>query len=229
MKKIFTLIAMALTAMSMNAQTIIAWDESATSANSVTLNGYTLAITGNTSKTLGKGSTITVDGTPYPTIKLSNGAQNTITAPDGTTFNKVTFYSYINIKSDATSVRDSYWQEINGEKFADASTQGGIMKSCNTLDFNTPGIPGSENLVGLDQPDKREFLLSAPVSKMTFTNKGEQLGFIMIVETVTATGINNVVTALTDGNAPVYNLAGQRVDKNYKGVVISGGKKLIQK
>lgn len=30
-------------------------------------------------------------------------------------------------------------------------------------------------------------------------------------------------------NAPIYNLAGQRVDKNYKGVVIQNGKKFINK
>jgi hypothetical protein len=29
-------------------------------------------------------------------------------------------------------------------------------------------------------------------------------------------------------NAPIYNLAGQRVDKSFKGVVIQNGKKFIQ-
>ena len=30
-------------------------------------------------------------------------------------------------------------------------------------------------------------------------------------------------------NAPIYNLAGQRVDANYKGVVIQNGKKFVVK
>ena len=44
-----------------------------------------------------------------------------------------------------------------------------------------------------------------------------------------ATGINGIVTDDADDNAPIYNLAGQKVDKNYKGVVIKNGKKVYQK
>lgn len=43
------------------------------------------------------------------------------------------------------------------------------------------------------------------------------------------TGINNITTEATDANAPAYNLAGQKVGKAYKGVVIKAGKKFIQK
>ncbi|MBQ8655677.1 MAG: hypothetical protein IJ527_01240 [Prevotella sp.] len=42
------------------------------------------------------------------------------------------------------------------------------------------------------------------------------------------TGIS-VVKADTQQNAPIYNLAGQRVDREYKGVVIQNGKKFMQK
>lgn len=42
------------------------------------------------------------------------------------------------------------------------------------------------------------------------------------------TGIQNL-TIDTDVNAPMYNLKGERVDANYRGVVIKGGKKTIQK
>lgn len=41
-------------------------------------------------------------------------------------------------------------------------------------------------------------------------------------------GIANVMTEL-DANAPRYNLAGQKVSEDYKGVVIQNGRKLIQK
>ena len=41
-------------------------------------------------------------------------------------------------------------------------------------------------------------------------------------------GINGV-NAQNDENAPIYNLAGQRVNKSYKGVVIRNGKKYIQR
>lgn len=43
------------------------------------------------------------------------------------------------------------------------------------------------------------------------------------------TGINNITTDAADANAPAYNLAGQKVGKEYKGVVIKAGKKFIQK
>lgn len=41
------------------------------------------------------------------------------------------------------------------------------------------------------------------------------------------TGINDVTTKADDTNAPTYNLKGQRVGKDYKGVVIQNGKKRI--
>ena len=43
-----------------------------------------------------------------------------------------------------------------------------------------------------------------------------------------ATGIATVKTVKAKSNV-IYNLAGQRVDANYKGVVIMNGKKMIQK
>ena len=43
----------------------------------------------------------------------------------------------------------------------------------------------------------------------------------------TSTGINNITTSAAD-NAPIFNLAGQKVSKSYKGVVIKAGKKMIQ-
>ena len=43
----------------------------------------------------------------------------------------------------------------------------------------------------------------------------------------TSTGINNITTSAAD-NTPIFNLAGQKVGKGYKGVVIKAGKKMIQ-
>ena len=44
----------------------------------------------------------------------------------------------------------------------------------------------------------------------------------------TSTGISNI-TVTTENNAPVYNLAGQKVNGSYKGIVIKNGKKMIKK
>ena len=43
------------------------------------------------------------------------------------------------------------------------------------------------------------------------------------------TGIETVKSQTINVNAPIYNLAGQKVDASYKGVVIKDGKKMIQK
>lgn len=44
----------------------------------------------------------------------------------------------------------------------------------------------------------------------------------------TSTGISNITTSEAD-NAPAYNLAGQKVNAAYKGIVIKNGKKMIKK
>ena len=55
-----------------------------------------------------------------------------------------------------------------------------------------------------------------------------QITIIIIDET---TGINNLnaESNTLEEDAPMYNLAGQRVGKEYKGVVIQNGKKFINR
>lgn len=52
---------------------------------------------------------------------------------------------------------------------------------------------------------------------------------IKAVEKFDPTGITNITTDEAAKNTPVYNLAGQKVTKAYKGVIIKNGKKMIQK
>ena len=59
---------------------------------------------------------------------------------------------------------------------------------------------------------------------------GSKLGFYGFkFEEGTGTGIQDIKSQTIDLNAPAYNLAGQKVDKSFKGVVIQNGKKMIQK
>jgi hypothetical protein len=83
-------------------------------------------------------------------------------------------------------------------------------------------------------PDKREFTFpeGTQLNKITFTNTGKQLCYVIkidIIDGSETTGIQTVKSKTIDVNAPVYNLAGQQVDKSFKGVVIQNGKKMIQK
>lgn len=59
--------------------------------------------------------------------------------------------------------------------------------------------------------------------------KGQpQIKIINIEKTMVSDNINQLNSAIND-HAPMYNLAGQRVGKEYKGVVIQNGKKFINR
>ncbi|WP_298450995.1 RICIN domain-containing protein [uncultured Prevotella sp.] len=51
----------------------------------------------------------------------------------------------------------------------------------------------------------------------------------LYVKDETGTSISNTTADKFDANAPVYNLAGQRVSKNTKGILIQNGKKFVNK
>lgn len=92
MKKILTLLTLALLGITG------AWAEEAvlyyagTGGNSIVVNNFTIAITGNTGKSWGGGNgDISYGGTNYKTLKNSNGAQNTITCPEGKVATKIVF------------------------------------------------------------------------------------------------------------------------------------------
>ena len=67
------------------------------------------------------------------------------------------------------------------------------------------------------------------VSKKVVLNVKKAFLRSVTITSVTAAGIKNVQTIEVNENAPIYNLAGQHVSKDYKGVVIQNGKKFIKK
>lgn len=105
-RKLFTLLTLLLCACSgaWADEAILSWylgtdGAAATSGNSITgasgsaAEGFTIAITGNTSKNWSNGNgDITYNKTTYKTLKNSNGAQNTVTCPTGYVATKVVFY-----------------------------------------------------------------------------------------------------------------------------------------
>lgn len=81
----------------------------------------------------------------------------------------------------------------------------------------------------LNKPDGEQYgkddieVTKIVVTKVYLTNK-------TVEELTTGTGISSAVVASKENtNAPIYNLAGQKVNKSYKGVVIQNGKKFVQK
>ncbi len=66
---------------------------------------------------------------------------------------------------------------------------------------------------------------------ITITEKGSALALdgVYFYKADESAGVNEVKAATKADNGAIYNLAGQQVSKNYKGVVVKNGKKFIQK
>ena len=69
----------------------------------------------------------------------------------------------------------------------------------------------------------------AGVSKKVVLNVKKAFLRSVTITTVSTSGIKNVQTIEVNDKAPIYNLAGQRVSKDYKGVVIQNGKKFVRR
>ena len=61
---------------------------------------------------------------------------------------------------------------------------------------------------------------------LVFVQEGAKLE--VFVSQGESSGIHAVVTKV-ENNAPAYNLAGQRVNNGYKGIVVKGSKKFVNK
>ena len=131
--------------------------------------GYTLTID-NTSKGWSELTdtklTMTQHGNEERTaIKLSNGAKNILTLPAGVKATRITIYSVIN----SAVGRTSYWKEFNGEAIAGENVPMGAWNDVTDRKAN---------------PDVRVFPLTGEETEITFTNAGEQLGFVIALDVV---------------------------------------------
>lgn len=186
--------------------------------------GFTLQITGNLEKTISKGGNLVIDEKTYQSMKVSNGAENTLTLPDGKVVSGVKFYSYVNgAKNDE---KPSYWKEIAGVTFESIEQAGGVFESYQDL----------------NNPDVREYEFNGKANKITFTNTGVQCCYVIEVNIETgeptevtevtvkggSTGVKVVKAAAPQQNGVTYNLAGMQVGDDYKGIVVKDGKKIVQ-
>jgi hypothetical protein len=181
-------------------------------ANLVTYgDGATMQITSNTSKNLEKGANITVNGASYTGIKNSNGAQNTFTAATGKKIYRMTFYAIPHADGN-----EPKFQEFNGA----------------TLDIPVTTVKDGAQAT-------QTIMCVNGAETVTFTYGGKQVNFVVDVdysETAydaqydpsTSAGINNVNVA-ENADGTMFNLAGQKVANNYKGLVIKNGKKVVIK
>ena len=166
MKKLFLMALCALCSTGIWADTaVLSWNmgadgAAASGANSITgaagcdAEGFTIAITGNTGKNWSNGNgSISYNGKTYQTLKNSNGAQNTITLPEGKYASKVEFHVVSN--ADASGVLS----EFNGASCSD------VVSSLK--DYANPTLISKT--------------LSTPVNSFTFTFSTKQVCFIAVV------------------------------------------------
>ena len=89
---------------------------------------------------------------------------------------------------------------------------------------------GGKGLNGADFSAKEDLTLgSIVIVKGKLTKYGETYEFSSNNEIASITTNIGIIKANTDVNAPAYNVAGQKVESGYKGLVIKNGKKVIQK
>ena len=172
-----------------------------------------------TDKKYAAGTSITYNGKKdaYYAIKVSNGAENKFVAPAGKYVSSVKIVSYIN----NTGMRTTYWREVGGHKFATEETDAeGKVTYTPTADAQIHASrSGSE-------PDVCTFNIGGK-SEFTFTNIGEQVAFILDVTYGQAAGITSVNADRPASAGATYNIMGQRVQDNARGIVIRGGKKYV--
>ena len=167
MRKFFTLALATLLSAGVWADTaVLSWQmgengADATAANSITgaagcsAEGWTIAITGNTDKQWKAGNgKIVLNGDTLMTLKNSNGAQNTITLPEGLYASKIEFYAVTNndtVKGVLT--------EVDGVACKDSV----------------------ESLKDYDHPTYIAKELETPTGKFTFTFEAKQVCFVAVV------------------------------------------------
>ena len=191
------------------------FDESFLETNAAGLSQMTFTdgatiVLNKSDKAFGKGASMAVGDDSYTSIKLSNGAENIFTAPEGKTVTGVKFYSYIN---KAEEDRVNFWSVVGDKTYTATSEDVQILNSRDASD-----------------PDVTTYSI-APAASFKFKNSGYQLSFVMEVTYGDATGISNV--AAEAGKKGVnsdayYNLLGQPVAPNTRGLIIYNGKKVIR-
>ncbi|MBQ3635856.1 MAG: hypothetical protein II951_09610 [Bacteroidales bacterium] len=146
---------------------------------------FTMKIATNESKTFSSAKSITLPGEGENlSWKLSNGAGNKLTLPDGVVAKRATFYSYVN-----GTPGTSYWYEVNND----------------TIDAKVDAI-AYMNATEANDPDIRVYDLGEEgVGEFTFTNKGVQLCFVIAldVEGLAATPYKIANTEAVGGTATV--------------------------
>lgn len=126
--------------------------------------GYSIELNNN-EKNWSAFNKMTIDGTEYQSIKLSNGAENILHMPEGVKASRITFYSVINSTDNNTVCG---WQNVNGAQEYKSIPMGALTK-----------YPNADT-----EYDVRVYPLNNATDKISFTNAGLQMAFVIALDIV---------------------------------------------
>ncbi len=122
-----------------------------------------------------------------------------------------------------------------GSTLTVSSSVGNMLKiemECDTYGDNAYLADGFDALEGLTiSENKVNATWQGDAASVAFKTSKHQVRVKSATITLKddPTGIENVAAAADNEDAPIYNLAGQRVSKDYKGVVVRNGKKFVNR
>lgn len=224
MKKIFTLIAVALLggAVSVNAQK--EWNFSnwtaATFSATTTLDGLTVYAAADKAVVIDN-SKKTIDEVSY-TQRLKLGGSGGFE------------------KDESQDPVITYWDKPTSRVLAfdvigDCTIYAAFAHASSSGDDRTLVIAKSDGTeigtatVSAGQLTSTTIKYTGAATTIFVYSKSSGLNIYALKWTLNQTGINNITTDAANANAPIYNLAGQQVSKDFKGVCIQNGKKFINK
>lgn len=124
--------------------------------------GWSVAYSGTEDKNIESGDQITINGTKYRTMKFSNGADHTVTLPNGYKANAVTIYSVTN--KDSKTDRPCYWAQVGGQT------------------FEKPEVDHLDSFKDFDNPAVSYFKLDGESNSFILKNGGEQQLVVLVVD-----------------------------------------------
>ena len=180
-----------------------------------TINGLTLTSNGSDSKWTIDGSNKSVEGVSYSQRLKSGGTGGFSEAGEEKRTMKFDVTGDCTIYIDCCSASSSEERSINiyTKPYTKESTEADIAKTI-------PAVAGN--------PVRQTYSYTGSATTITIQPAGGSNFYGIFVKSG-ATGITKTVFNANGVNAPAYNLAGQKVYKSFKGVVIQNGKKMIQK
>ena len=225
MKKIFTLVAMACMALGAMAQTT--YELKGLTADKINVDAN------------GTKGTYAMDGVEIPSVNYTAGGSTVMEV----TINGIPVvlqYKNGSAKSNILKFAANFLQTdgknvvlvIKGAKAGDvisfdAAAKGGTA-AVFAVDANCTADAGNPASVAKDEYKPFKFTVTADGDASIKETGG---GYRIASVTVTPAGssaISNIAADAQNANAPVYNLAGQRVGKDAKGVLIQNGKKFVR-